>query len=186
MHYRDGQTIFSGFAAENFTGFVLTGVGDPVQVTARRVTSNYFDVLGVRPLRGRNFSPNEEEGADVALVTENFWRKRLGSDPQVIGRSLALDGVAHTIVGVVPNQPAAWFGTNGGNLGNQAVRLPGFSHERIMRGTGFLRVIGRLQPGMTRARRRPACLRSIIPTKHNTRTRSTATLLRRSRLCRKM
>ncbi|HEY2124540.1 MAG TPA: ABC transporter permease, partial [Chthoniobacterales bacterium] len=151
MHYRDGQTIFSGFAAENFTGFVLTGVGDPFQVNGGRVTSNYFDVLGVKPLRGRNFSPNEEEGADVALVTENFWRKRLGSDPRVIGRSLALDGVAHTIVGVVPNQPAAWFGTNpvAEIWATKPFALPGFSHERIMRGTGFLRVIGRLQPGMT-------------------------------------
>src|SRR5882724_11838641 len=52
-HYRDGQTIFSGFAAENGTGFTLTGVGDPVQLNGSRVTWNYFDVLGVKPIRGR-------------------------------------------------------------------------------------------------------------------------------------
>jgi predicted permease len=151
MHYRDGQTIFSGFAAENGTGFTLTGVGDPVQLNGSRVTSNYFDVLGVHPIRGRNFLPNEEEGADVALVTENFWRKRLGSDPNVIGRSIALDGVAHTIVGVLPNQPAAWFGANpvAEVWTTKPFELPGFSRERIMRGTGFLRVIGRPKPGMT-------------------------------------
>ena len=151
MHYRDGQTIFSGFAGENGTGFTLTGLGDPVQLNGSRVTSNYFETLGVRPIRGRNFLPNEEEGADVAVVTENFWRNRLGSDESVIGRSIALDGVAHTIVGVLPNQPAAWFGATpvAEVWATKPFVLPGFSHERIMRGTGFLRVIGRPKPGMT-------------------------------------
>jgi predicted permease len=151
MHYRDGQTVFSGLAAENGTGFTLTGVGDPVQLNGSRVTSNYFDTLGVRPIRGRNFLPNEEEGADVAVVTENFWRKRLGGDENVIGRGIALDGVTHTIVGVLPNQPAAWFGAQppAEAFVTKPFLLPGFSHERIMRGTGFLRVIGRPKPGMT-------------------------------------
>ena len=85
------------------------------------MTSNYFDVLGVRPIRGRNFLPNEEEGADVAMVTENFWQKRMGGDPNVIGRSITLDGVAHTIVGVLPNMPFAWVGPNARGLDNQAV-----------------------------------------------------------------
>ena len=53
------------------------------------------------------FCLNEEEGADVAMVTENFWRKRLGGDPNVLGRSITLDGVVHTIVGVLPNMPCA-------------------------------------------------------------------------------
>jgi predicted permease len=151
QHYRDGQTIFGGFAAENFFLFTLTGLGDPVQVFGGRLTSNYFDVLGVRPIMGRNFLPNEEEGADVALVTQNFWQKRLGGDPNVIGRSITLDGTAHTIVGVLPNMPAAWFGANplAEVWTTKPIVLPGFSQERLMRGTGFLRVIGRLKPGIT-------------------------------------
>ena len=55
MHYRDAQTVFSDFAAENFSAFTLTGLGDPVQVFGGRLTSNYFSLLGVRPIRGRNF-----------------------------------------------------------------------------------------------------------------------------------
>ncbi|PYL02863.1 MAG: hypothetical protein DME32_05425, partial [Verrucomicrobia bacterium] len=150
-HYRDGQTIFSSFAADNGTPFTLTGVGDPVLVNGGRVTSNYFDTLGVRPIRGRAFLPNEEETADVAVVTEACWRKRLGGDPNIIGRSITLDGVAHTIVGVLPNQPAAWFGNNpvAEVWTTKPFILPGLSQERIMRGTGFLRVIGRPKPGMT-------------------------------------
>src|SRR5439155_1009747 len=68
--------------------------------------------LGIGPIMGRNFLPDEEEGADVALVTKNFWQKRLGGDPTVIGRSITLDGMAHTIVGVLPNMPMTWFGAN--------------------------------------------------------------------------
>ena len=55
-------------------------MGDPVLVNGGRVTSNYFDTLGVPPIRGRTFLTNEEETADVAVVTEAFWRKRLGGD----------------------------------------------------------------------------------------------------------
>jgi predicted permease len=151
IHYREGQTLFDGLAGENFFGFTLTGLGDPVQIFGGRLTSNYFDVLGVRPIRGRNFLPEEEQGADVAVVTENFWQKRLGGDPNVLGRSITLDGTAHTIVGVLPNMPAAWFGANpvAEVWTTKPFQLPGFSYERMMRGTSFLRVVGRMKPGMT-------------------------------------
>ena len=152
QHYREGQTLFDGFAAESGFAFTLTGVGDPVQVFGGRLTSNYFDVLGIRPILGRNFRSDEEEGADVALVTKIFWQKRLGGDPNVIGRSITLDGTPHTIIGVLPNVPALWFGPNpfvGEVWATKPFQLPGFSYERMMRGTGFLRVIGRIKPGLT-------------------------------------
>ena len=148
QHYRAGQTICDDLAAENVFAFTLTGLGDAVQLFGGRVTSNYFDMLGVRPIRGRNFLPNEEEGADVAMVTENFWRKRMGGDPSVLGRSITLDGVAHTIVGVLPNLPFAWVGPNAEVWTTKPYVIPGFTHERMMRGTTFLRVVGRLRPGM--------------------------------------
>src|SRR6266576_6461035 len=151
QHFREGQTVFDGLAAENFFLFTLTGVGDPVQVFGGGLTANYFEMLGARPILGRNFLPQEEEGADVAVVTKNFWQKRLGGDPNVIGRSITLDGTAHTIVGVLPNMPATWFGANpiAEVWTTKPFQLPGFSYERMMRGTGFLRVIGRMKPGVT-------------------------------------
>src|SRR5947208_1100918 len=151
MHYREGQTLFDGLAGESLFAFTLTGLGDPVQVFGGRLTSNYFDVLGVRPIRGRNFLPGEEEGADVALVTENFWQKRLGGDANVIGRTITLDGTVHTIVGVLPNMPVTWFGANPVSevWATKPFQLPGFSYERLMRGTSYLRVIGRMKPGIT-------------------------------------
>src|SRR5205809_6761498 len=158
QHFRNGQTVFDGLAAENFFLFTLTGLGDPVQVFGGRLTSNYFDLLAVRPILGRNFLPQEEEGADVAVVTKNFWQKRLGGDPNVIGGSITLDGVAHTIVGVLPNMPATWFGANpiAEVWTTKSFQLPGFTYERMMRGTSFLRVIGRMKPNITLAQVRAA------------------------------
>jgi predicted permease len=160
MHDRAGQTAFTDLAAENFTAFTLTGIGDPAQVFGGRLTSNYFDVLGVRPIRGRTFRSDEEDKADVALVTEAFWRNRLAGDPNVIGRSILLDATPHTIVGVLPNEPGAWFGTNPAAevWTTKPFVIPGFSYERMMRGTGFLRVIGRLKPGITVEQARAALL----------------------------
>ena len=149
QHYRAGQTICEDLAAENLFAFTLTGLGDAVQLFGGKVTSNYFDVLGLHPIRGRNFLPNEGEAADVAMVTENFWRKRMGGDPNVIGRSITLDGVAHTIVGVLPNLPFAWVGQNAEVWTTKPYVIPGFTYERMMRGTTFLRVVGRLKPGVT-------------------------------------
>lgn len=149
MHFRDGQTVFDGFAGENGLAATVTGLGDPFQVPIFKTTANWFDVLGVRPLRGRTFLPQEEEGADVAIVTERFWKAKLGSDPNVIGRGLVLDGVTHIIVGVIPTLPVSWTGPNGDIWTTKPFIIPGFSHERMMRGTAFLRAVGRLKPGIT-------------------------------------
>jgi len=149
MHFRDGQTIFDGFAGENGIAATVTGLGDPFQVPIFKTTSNWFDVLGLRAIRGRTFLREEEEGADVAVVTDRFWKGRLGGDPNVIGRALTLDGVSHTIVGVIPKLPVSWTGPNADIWTTKPFIIPGFSHERMMRGTAFLRAVGRLKPGVT-------------------------------------
>ncbi len=148
-HYRDGQTVFSGMAADSGMGFILTGMGDPVQLNGAIVTANYFDLVGVRPLRGRLFLPNEEQNADVALVSEHFWRKQLASDPQVLGRSLTLNGVPTTIVGVIPTMPLSWFGPDCEIWTAKPFELPGMPREMLLRGVGYLRGIARLKPGVT-------------------------------------
>src|SRR5881398_353936 len=156
QHFRDGQTIFDDLAAENFFAFTLTGLGDPVQIFGGRLTSNYFDLLAVRPILGRNFLPQDEEGADVAVVTKNFWQKRLDGDPNVIGRSITLNGAPHTIVGVLPNLPFSWVGPAAEVWTTKPFEIAGISYERIMRGSGFLRVVGRLKPGVTLEQARAA------------------------------
>jgi predicted permease len=149
IHFRDGQSIFDGFAGENGINATVTGVGDPFQVPIFKTTANWFDVLGVHAIRGRTFLPEEEEAADVAVITDRFWKSRLGSDPNVIGRALTLDGVSHTIVGVIPRLPVSWTGPNADIWTTKPFIIPGFTHERMMRGTAFLRAVGRLKPVVT-------------------------------------
>src|ERR1700730_16282551 len=148
-HFRDGQTVFSSLAADTGTGFILTGVGDPIQLNGANETANYMETLGVRPILGRLFLPEEEMKADVALVSAHFWRNRLNSDSQAIGRSVTLNGVPTTIVGVIPNPPVAWFGRDLEIITAKPFELPGLTKERLMRGVCFLRVVGRLKAGVT-------------------------------------
>ena len=148
-HFRDGQTVFSSFAAETGTGFILTGLGDPIQVNGDNETANYLETLGVRPILGRLFLTEEEMKADVAIVSANFWRNRLNSDPQVIGRSITLNGVPTTIVGVIPTPPVVWFGRDLEVITAKPFDLPGLTKERLMRGVSFLSVLARLKPGVT-------------------------------------
>ena len=150
MFYRDAQTIFSGFAAENQQAETVTGLGDPLSVPIFKTTANWFNVLGVRPIMGRTFLPQEEEGADVAIITDRFWKARFDGSPDVIGKTIVLDGVAHTIVGVIPYLPVSWTGTPNANIWTtKPIGIPGFSYEKMMRGSTFLRVVGRLKPGVT-------------------------------------
>jgi putative ABC transport system permease protein len=148
-HYRDGQTVFSSIAAERGNGFILTEIGEPVQLFGRNVTANYFDLLGIHPILGRTFLPEEEAKGDVVMVTENFWRKRLNSDPTVLGRSITLNGVPNAIIGVLPNLPISWFGRDTEIFANKLFEPADITKDRLMRGVSFMRVVARLKPGMT-------------------------------------
>src|SRR5882724_2717423 len=148
-HYRDGQTAFSGIAADWGNGFILTGMGEPVQLFGREVTANYFGLLGIHPILGRTFVPEEETKGDVVMVTENFWRKRLNSDPTVLGRSITLNGVPNTIIGVLPNLPISWFHRDAEIFANKLFEPADITKDRLMRGVSFMRVVARLKPGMT-------------------------------------
>jgi predicted permease len=155
-HYRDGQNVFSSIAADWGNGYIMTGIGEPVQLLGGNVTANYFDLLGIHPILGRNFLPEEESKGDVAMVTENFWRKRLNSDPMALGRSITLNGIATTIVGVLPSLPISWFGRDSEIFTNKPFETPGITKERLMRGVSFMRAIGRLKPGVTIAQAQAA------------------------------
>jgi putative ABC transport system permease protein len=148
-HYRDGQTVFSSLAADWGTGYILTGLGEPVHVIGENVTANYFDLLGIRPILGRNFLPQEEMKQDVALITNSFWRRRLNSDPALLGRSISLNGTATTVVGVLPDLPISWFERDTEVFTVKPFENANTTKERLMLGYSFMRCIGRLKPGVT-------------------------------------
>ncbi|MEX2471640.1 MAG: ABC transporter permease [Gemmatimonadota bacterium] len=84
--------------------FNMTGDGPPELVTALRVTPNIFDLLGRHPVLGRGFTEDEVgEGRDgVVVLTDGFWTRRFGGDPDVLGRTIDLDGRGYTVIGVLP------------------------------------------------------------------------------------
>jgi putative ABC transport system permease protein len=95
---------FAGFAPFVTENFNMTGRGDPEQLPAARVASNFFQVLGVGPALGRAFRKEEDlPGSHPAvLISDSLWKRRFGGDPSVLGQSISLDSIDTTIIGVMP------------------------------------------------------------------------------------
>src|SRR4029450_4641235 len=148
-HYRDGQTVFSSIAAHWGNGCIMTACGEPIQLLGGNVTANYFELLGIHPILGRNFLPEEENKGDVVMVTESFWRKHFNSDPAILGRSITLNGVPKAIIGVLPNMPISWFGRDSEIFANKPFEPSGITKDRLMRGVSFMRVTARLKTGIS-------------------------------------
>ncbi|HMJ05084.1 MAG TPA: ABC transporter permease, partial [Chthoniobacterales bacterium] len=150
LDWQKQSTVFEGMGAFAERSFNLTGLGEPERLDGRRVSANLFDLLGVKPILGRTFVPDEDKpGTKVALLNESLWNRRFGSDPGVIGRSLTLNGESYTVVGVLPGSvrlPAF------GNWRDQVwVPLAFPADEAASRGNHFLEVIGRIKPGVALA-----------------------------------
>ena len=103
--FRQHQRVFESTAAFGPNSWNMTGAGNPERTIGELVEATYFDVLGVRPALGRSFSAEETLGPGsepVVMLGHGVWTDRFGADPGVIGRTLALHGISHTIVGVLP------------------------------------------------------------------------------------
>ncbi len=95
---------FEGIAGYLGDAFTFTGSGRPLRLNGERVSANFFSVLGVRLILGRTFRAQEDQlgAAPVVLISEGFWKRAFGSDPAILGKSIELNGIAHTIIGVIP------------------------------------------------------------------------------------
>ena len=104
VDWRDRISAFEAVAATRQDNFTLAGLGPASRVPAAQVSPAFFSLLGVAPRMGRTFTETDDApaAAPVVLLTENFWRVNLGSDPNVLGKSLALDGASYTVIGVLP------------------------------------------------------------------------------------
>jgi putative ABC transport system permease protein len=126
----------------------LTGDGDPERLVGMRTSPNLFSVLGTQPLAGRTFLPDETtESTPVAVISQSLWMRRFAADPGLIGREILLDGVAHTLIGVVPRD----FRTLRTISVDVDVWVPtAFTpEERAQRNSHYLYAIGRLAPGVS-------------------------------------
>ena len=146
LDWRQQSRTFAGMAAAQNVGFNLAGITQPENIGGYAVSSNFLSILGVRPIFGRDLLPAEEEpgAAPVALLSYRLWQSHFGSDPQVMGREITLDGRSYAIVGVLP--PTFRF------LQDCDVLAPigAFAKDLMERGSrGDTDVVGRLAPGAT-------------------------------------
>jgi putative ABC transport system permease protein len=145
LDYRANNRTFEELAAMLFNSFNVTGSGEPERVIGSTVTANFFQALGVKLIQGRAFTPEEERSgsAQVTIISQKLWQRRFGGDPQIIGKTITLDGRNHTIVGVAPDATRV--------LQEAEIWTPlNFDHpEMKIRRFHFLRAIGRLKQGVT-------------------------------------
>jgi len=149
--WRDQQQCFSKFAAQSFTGFTLTGRGDPENLQGMRVTSDFLPTLGVEPLFGRTFTADDDRpgGPNVVILSHTLWQKRFGADRNILDQPIVLSGTPYTVIGVMPETLKFPFARN-------QVWLPrvfeneGLPPDIIQKGTGYLTTLGRLKPGVSR------------------------------------
>jgi predicted permease len=145
--YKEQSRSFEDLATvlPHFT-YTLIGQGEPRTVICTGISYDFFPMLGMRPLLGRLYTPEEyhTDGVQV-VISERFWKQQLGSDPHILGRVLNLGGDDATVIGVMPALPDLFPDTD-----VWAKDIPDFEWMRL-RGNKFLTVFGRTKPGVTRA-----------------------------------
>jgi hypothetical protein len=156
-NYRDLselKAVFSGIIGSQITPVSMMVNGEAEWAFGKIATANFFNVLGVRPLLGRTFLPEEEQkpgGHPVVVISEGLWRRRFGGEPRIIGKTIALNRHNFVIIGVVPGE---FRGTMSG------LRLdlwaPLMMHEELAgfgslnwRGDNWMHTLARLQLGIS-------------------------------------
>ncbi|HKR14164.1 MAG TPA: ABC transporter permease [Pyrinomonadaceae bacterium] len=146
VDWKNQAQSFADVAATHESSMNLTGDGEPERVPTRRVTANFFSLLGVQPLIGRSFLPEEDrpQANKVAVLSYSLWQSRYGGDRNILDRVILLNGEKHTVVGVMP-AGFQWLETEE----RLFVPLALEAEELASRGNHYLTVIARLKPGVS-------------------------------------
>jgi putative ABC transport system permease protein len=146
ISWKEQSQTLLGMSAYTNLSVSLTGVGEPERIEGQRVSASLFPLLGVEPHMGRAFLPEEDQpgGNRVAMMSHGLWQRRFGSDPNIVGKALTLNGESRTIVGVMPanfefpsREIEIWV----------PIAFP--PEEAARRGAHFLQVIARTKPGVS-------------------------------------
>jgi putative ABC transport system permease protein len=156
--YKQRSRSFEDFAAAaegnvaNLRGN-LTGDGEPERADVVTVTANFFPLLGVRPMLGRQFLPAEEvvNGPHVIMLSHRLWQRRFAGDPALVGKTIQIDGVAHEVVGILPRDFSLQLPTEAFQVTDGDLWAPiQFDYgQPLPRNLTFFTVFGRLAPGVT-------------------------------------
>ncbi len=154
LEFKRGVRSFERLAASQATSFNLTGDGAPERIDGSRVSAEHFDVFGVRPFLGRVFTAAEDApGRDrVVVISYGLWRQRFGGDRGALGQTLRLNGLPHTVIGVMPD--SFTLRSNDSRLWVPLALSP---EDATNYGNAYLGVRGRLRPGVS-----PAAVQSEI------------------------
>jgi putative ABC transport system permease protein len=150
--WRDQTSAFAGLAAFHYQDQSLVSAGAPPErVEGARVTANLFAVLGVAPARGRGLLPGDERFGHhrVALVSHALWQRRFGGDPAIVGRAITVGGEPHVVVGIMPAGMPFFANRPEVELWTPLAFAP--DDNMNTRHNHFVRVVGRLRPGVTEA-----------------------------------
>jgi predicted permease len=144
--WRERNRVFENIAAQTGIWVDLTEGSEPKRIRAGAVSPSYFDVLGVKPMLGRSFMPEEElpGAANVAVINHTMWQSRFGADRSIIGRAISLNGESYEVIGVLP--PSFPFPAE--DLGLW-VPFKISSETRLNRRGHSLRVVARIKSGIT-------------------------------------
>src|SRR5262245_10039891 len=139
--WRSSNRSFTDMAATRGVNASLTKDGPPEQVLGRGVTPNFFDVLGVRPIVGRSFTPADDQvGVNVVVLSHALWHRRYGGDPGIVGRTILMNDVKYEVIGVAP-QSFVFFNREFDYW--VPIQLP--PNQVDTRGNHFLTVVARLR-----------------------------------------
>lgn len=142
--WRDRNQSFENLAARRDKNFNVTFATEPERILGDQITYNFFDTLGLKPLLGRFFLPEEDKAGagQVVVLEESFWKERFNSDPNVINSDLIINGIKHTIVGISPDDERLLYRFYVPLAIDKSQELLGF-HS--------FQVTGRIKPGVTLA-----------------------------------
>jgi len=146
--WREQSQTFEQFVSLSGGFFDLTGTDEPERVVAYRVSAGFFAALGVQPLLGRTFQPDEDTAGreQVVVLKHSLWERRYSSDPNILDQSIELNGKAYTVIGVMPKDFN--FPYSGGELWAPFVFPAQLAQDRESRS---FRVLGLLKSGVSRA-----------------------------------
>jgi putative ABC transport system permease protein len=141
--WHDSNSVFAGLAAVSGGSRTMPTRTGAERIPGQSVTAEFFSTLGVRPIAGRTFSPEDERTrASVVVLSEGFWRNRFGADTTLVGRAITLDGRPYTVIGIVPTGFQILYPADQWTL---FVPRRGPEQRRMH----YLQVIGRLKTGVT-------------------------------------
>lgn len=148
---RERNQSLTNLSALSINFFNLTGSVQPERLRAAVVSAEYFTTLGVKPVLGRAFLPNEEQWGShsVVILTDDFWRTHLGADPNIQGKTLTLNGERYDVVGVMP---PSFYTAEAPVLWAPMAFKPKDSYDS--HNNYYLQLLGRLKPGVTREQAR--------------------------------